>query len=400
MVLNGIETLIASRLTGFVAFRRFCRNERMKILHLLPTLQRRGAQMFAAELWRELGAHGVAQSLAVLAPGEDEVGFDVACGRIHPLPPLNGRGRVKALRRLLHEERPDVVFAIGGEPFKYAVLARGRAMTPKIVYRKIGLSEQWLGRHRWLKLPFQRWLLRRADAISTVGEATRREAIELFHADPSRIRVIYRGMDAERFALPPAIRECIRSSLEITPEQPVLLTVGALGWEKNQAAMLRVLPEVRRSFPAAILLLAGEGPERPKLERLAADLGIAEAVRFLGPRKDVPVLLAAADSFLLTSLTEGVPGVLIEAGLAGLPCVTWDVAGAREVVQDGVTGRVPPYKEEAAVAEAVIELLGNPDRAAAMGGAARAFCRERFDINRCAEEHVRLFEEVLEAGRR
>jgi glycosyltransferase involved in cell wall biosynthesis len=174
----------------------------------------------------------------------------------------------------------------------------------------------------------------------------------------------------------------------------VLIAVGALGWEKNQAAMLRVLAEIRRTLPETILLLAGDGPERPKLERLAAELGVVAAVLFLGVRQDVPELLAAADLFLLTSLTEGVPGVLIEAGMAGLPAVTWDVAGAKEVVQDGVTGRVTTYQDQAGFTAAVIALLSNPGKAAIMGQAAREFCRERFGMERCVAEHLRLFEEI------
>jgi glycosyltransferase involved in cell wall biosynthesis len=368
----------------------------MKLLHLLPTLERRGAQVFARDLIGGLAAHGdVAQSLIVLSTGPDEVDMARVTGHIRTLASRGAVGRMLALRQLLHDNPPDILFAHGGAPFKCAVLARGRATTPKIVYRKIGLSEQWLGRLRWLKLPFQRWLIRRADAISTVGETTRHEAIELFRADAEKLRVIYRGVDAERFTGSAETREQVRAELGMTRTTRVLIAVGALGWEKNQGTMLRVLAEVRKSYSNAVLLLAGDGPERPKLEQLAAELGVADVVRFLGVRQDVPELLAAADLFLLTSLTEGVPGVLIEAGMAGLPCVTWDVAGAKEVIKDGVTGRVTPYRDETAFTVAVIDLLSHAENASAMGCAARYFCRERFSLKRCVEEHVRMFDELM-----
>jgi glycosyltransferase involved in cell wall biosynthesis len=175
----------------------------------------------------------------------------------------------------------------------------------------------------------------------------------------------------------------------------VLITVGALEWEKNQGAMLRVLADVRRSLSNIVLLLAGDGPERPKLELLANELGVADDVRFLGVRKDVPELLAAADLFLLTSLTEGVPGVLIEAGMGGLACVTWDVAGANEVVQDTKTGLVTTYRDEAAFAFAVLQLLSEQELSRKMGEAACLFCRDHFSMRRCVEAHIELFSEVL-----
>ena len=308
---------------------------------------------------------------------------------------LAGSPSVTALRRVVCESLPDIVFAHGGEPFKFSVLARGSETQPKIIYRKIGLSEHWLGRHRWLKFSFQRWLMRRADAISTVGNATKNEAVELFKIDPAKIRVIYRGINQDLFSLPAGTRERVRESLGLATGSKVLISVGALGWEKNQAVMLRVLAEVRKSLPDVVLLLVGEGPELPKLKQITTELGIVDGIVFLGMRKDVPELLAAADLFILTSLTEGVPGVLIEAGMAGVPCVTWDVAGAKEVVIDGQTGLVTPYSDEVELTSAVLKILNDRDLACRFGVAAQSSCRERFGMHLCVDEHLKLFEDVL-----
>lgn len=346
--------------------------------------------MFAKTLWRGLGCYGIAQSMVVLRSDPDEIELDGQPDSITRLDASTGLSLVRALRRDLIARSPDVVLAHGGEPLKYAVLARGRQCMPRIIYRKIGLSEQWLGRCRWFKLFFQRWLVNRADAISAVGAAARREAIDLFHADPLKVRVIYRGVDFARFLVPADTRGQIRDELGIATSAPVLIAVGALGWEKNLGAMLRILREVKLTFPDVVLLLVGDGPERARLNSLASSLGVHDAVHQLGTRRDIPNLLAAADLVLLTSLTEGVPGVLIEAGMAGRPCVTWDVAGAAEVVEDGVTGRVTPYLDESAFAHAVISLLSSPKQAAAFGHCARSLCRERFGIARCVDEHLEM----------
>lgn len=335
------------------------------------------------------------QRLAVLAPGPDEVGIGADLGERGVTVLHRGWRGVAALRGIVRSWKPDLVFAHGGEPLLAAVLARAGGEGPELVYRKIGLSGRWLGRPRWLRLRYHRSLMRRADAIAAVGDAVATEVVSLFRVPRQKVRVIRQGTDPGAFAVAAGTREQLRSSLGVPPSAKVLLSVGALGWEKHQEAILLALAAVRREVPTALLLLAGGGPERGRLERIAVDLGLAGAVRFLGARTDVPQLLEASDIFLLTSLTEGLPAVLIEAGLAGVPAVAWDVAGVREVVRDGVTGLVPPYRDEPAFAAAVLRLLREPDAARSMGDAARNLCREQFSMDRCVEEHLRLFRELL-----
>jgi glycosyltransferase involved in cell wall biosynthesis len=334
--------------------------------------------------------------LLCLFPGENRAGAErlpdwgcLAPGGALP-------GITVKLRREVRRYRPDIILSHGGVPFRYAVLARGVQERPLIVYRKIGLSGPWLRSWRLPRLALQRWLQRRADWICCVAEDTRREVTGLFRIPAERVSVIYGGVDEQPFAASPA-REQARSALGIAAHGAVLMGIGELGWEKHQEAMLRVLAAFRGSGTSAVLLLVGEGPERGRLERLAADLGCAGAVRFLGTRTDVPTLLAASDVVLLTSLTEGLPGVLVEAGMAGVAAVAWDVAGVREVVRDGITGLVPPYRDEQAFAAAVQRVLGDPAAAARMGAAAREFCRERFSMKRCVAEHLQLFRDLLGA---
>lgn len=368
----------------------------MRILQIIPCFQRRGAEVFASGLFRELTDRGVDAMLAALSPSEDRLGVS-GLSRVTSMRPHGGfPGRVHELRKIIRDFRPDIIFAHGGLPFKYAVFARGFRKRPFIAYQKIGLSEQWLGRMRVLKLPFQQWIMGKADVLIPVGEATRQELTGLFRADPARIRVIGSGIPAQNFLAPRKNRGQMRSELAVPADAPLLFSAGAHSWEKNQAAMLRCLKTVKNEFPAAVLLLAGEGPERPALEKMASDLGIAKSVFFLGSRQDMAELFAASDLFLLTSLTEGVPVVLIEAGMSGIPAVTWDVAGAGEVVQHGTTGLVTPSNDEAAFARSVLQLLRDPGMAARMGKTAQAFCKERFDMKECAGRLLQLFDTMLE----
>ena len=120
-----------------------------------------------------------------------------------------------------------------------------------------------------------------------------------------------------------------------------------------------------------------------------------EGVEMLGPRDDVPALMAAADILVLTSRPpEGLPGVLIEAGMAGLPVVTTDVPGAREVVRDGVTGLVVAVDDKEGMVGAVLALLGDVELRARMGQAAREHCVREFSLETSVVAWERLISEL------
>lgn len=367
----------------------------MKVLHLVPSFKRRGAELFAYELISALSAKSFENLLVGLYSGADEIGIVNSCDTKTLYPKRRCFGRIKALREEIESFGPDIVLAHGGQPLKFAVLAKKKGTKPKIIYRKIGLSEQWLGKWRTPKVLFYRWLISQADFVIAVGESLVGELHDLFMVNSQKIYVIPNATDPTRFNLQGRNKEKIRQKLGIENSTSVLVSVGALSWEKNQEAMLRILKVVKKAVPQTLLFLVGNGPVKPQLERLATELGVADNVRFLGLRQDIPDLLAASDIFLLTSFTEGVPGVLIEAGMAGLPSVTWDVAGAKEVVQDRLTGSVTPYNNESAFAAAVIQIINDYDLRSKMGAAAQIFCCEKFSMDRCVSEHIELFENVL-----
>ena len=144
-------------------------------------------------------------------------------------------------------------------------------------------------------------------------------------------------------------------------------------------------------------VMVGDGPFLEPLQRVSPD-----GVEFLGSRTDVPQLLGEADVFLFTSMTkgEGMPGVLIEAGLAGLPAVSTDVPGARAVIEDGVTGIIVPVNDLASLIDAAERLARNPDLRRAMGAAARRRCLTLFTLQSSVNLwQGRLAGLLVEAGR-
>ncbi len=209
----------------------------------------------------------------------------------------------------------------------------------------------------------------RADGLLAVSAALRDEMAGLgMPAD--RIRVHHTGIDLDRFQ--PVDRVRAKADLGVTG--PLLVTAGALIERKGQAIAIEALADV----PDATLLLVGEGPDRPMLEKLAARLGLSERVRFLGsrPHAELPGLLAAADVAVQPSGFEGIANVWIEAMACGTPVVTCDVGGAREAIDRPEAGRLVA-REPGAFAAAIRDLLGAPLAPDEVRASAERFSWER-----------------------
>ncbi|HWR54476.1 MAG TPA: glycosyltransferase [Bryobacteraceae bacterium] len=221
-----------------------------------------------------------------------------------------------------------------------------------------------------------------ADAAVAVSKAVADRHAAARAVSPAKLRVIHNGVDTGLYHPDEAVRERVRAELGIRSEF-VWLAVGRLMWKKDYTTLLSAFSSV-----PGTLLVAGEGPQEAEL-RAAAGLN----VRFLGARGDVPALMQAADAFVLSSVVEGLPVVLLEAAASALPCVATDVGGVREVVPGPFV--VPPG-DSAALCEAMrrIMLMRDEERRA-IGEALRALAQRQFDIETCVSEWEALYRELL-----
>jgi glycosyltransferase involved in cell wall biosynthesis len=371
----------------------------VRVLHVVATADRRGAETFAGDLVRQL-VGDVSQRTVVLHGGSASVRFEcptvqldcrqgVPGVRIDPLTAWR-------LRRIVRQWRPDVLQAHGGEPLKYASVGAAGRRTP-VVYRRIGGAPAWL-KHGPRRSVYG-YLMRRASRIVVVAEAVRRETVELFGVPTDRIRVIPNGIDPARVERT-RDRSATRRSLGIPPSSPVVLSLGALTWEKDPLTHVEVGSRVLREIPDAVHLLVGAGPMQPEVQAEIGRRGLAGRMLALGSRSDIGDVLGAADLVLFASREdgmEGMPAAVIEAGMAGLPVVAYRVAGVPEVVEDGATGVLVPPGQPAALAERVVALLREDGLRLEMGRAARDWCRSRHDISFVARRYVHLYRELLEA---
>ncbi|WP_142861227.1 glycosyltransferase [Salinigranum halophilum] len=212
-------------------------------------------------------------------------------------------------------------------------------------------------------------------------------------AKADRVDVVHNGRNLDAFvdASPAPLRE----ELSIPADAPLVGMVSRLVPKKGQVDLVDAWPRVRESHPDAHLVLVGDGAERGALAARAASLGVADSVHFTGNRDDVPQVLAALDVFVFTSYSEGLSGALLEAMAAGKPIVATGIVENRELVTDGETATLVPTHAPDAVARAVVALLADPGRAAALGRAAQAEAVERFSLERMVENFEAFYESVL-----
>ncbi len=230
----------------------------------------------------------------------------------------------------------------------------------------------------------------RATAIShsAADYYVRRKAVPA-----SKMVVVPNGIDLDRFAPDHAARKRLRSELGLDG-QFVWVAVARLEQAKAYPTMLHAF--ARLGDGPRRLLICGQGTQRGALERLAGSLGIADRVRFLGLRDDIPAVLSASDAFALSSDLEGLPLVLLQASAAGLPIVATDVGGNAEVVVPGANGYLVPAGDPEAFAREMtrMESIGAASRAS-MGREGQARVRKRFEAEHVMERWAELYAELL-----
>lgn len=286
------------------------------------------------------------------------------------------------LAGLLQARRPRVVHAHNVAP--QIAVALGRRMRrwgdvdTRLVYTEHGRLADARHRILWLR----RRLGRDYHAVVGVSEDVRRQLLSLGIGRPDRTRTITNGVDLSRFPKRPTV---------VATEGHHVVTIGRLSQIKGQDILLKAVALARPRLGALTVTLVGDGPTRPALEAQVAALGLEGVVRLTGARQDVRGLLAAADLFVLPSRSEGVSLALLEAMATGLPIVATAVGGTVEVTGPGRGGRLVPAESPEAMAQAMVELLGNRELMAAEGEAARHRVEEAFSLDRTLAAYAECY---------
>ena len=305
-------------------------------------------------------------------------------------------GPMRRLIELLRTGAIDIVHSHQFTATMYAAPLARLAGVP-IVVETPHLREAW--RRGWLKRSYliDRLVYRAVDQFVAVSRANQRHLTEGKGCRPDRVVQIHNGRDLSAFRPDSAAGTRMRESLGVDAGQLLIVHVGRLAEQKGHRYLLDAYREVRARVPGARMIFVGDGELRIELERIVLERGWAADVMFAGYQTAVRDYLAAADIVVLPSLFEGLPLVAVEAGAMGRAMVATDVDGTPEVVLHGVTGLLVPPADSIRLADALIELAGDPRRRDRMGAAARGFVMERFGIECHVAQHAALYTRLMGA---
>ena len=309
---------------------------------------------------------------------------------------------VRKIKTILTENKIDILHTHGGIAGFYGRWAAWKCRTPVIAHTLHGIHYLHY-RNFLLKRLFiflERYFSRFTGAVIFVSEADREKGIKFKLAPEEKMYTIKNGVDLSAFKEEYTVNSKteIRKETMLESFQPLVGTVARLHRQKGIPYLLKAAKTISQVFPRIKILIIGGGPLSQKLERMARRLKVKEYVWFMGERKDAQDLASLFEVFILPSLWEGLPYVLMEASVLGKPVVATDVDGNREIVENGKTGVLVPARNPEKIAEAVIRLLRDKSLASRLGERAKASVPQRFSLSRMVEEtqnlYLKLFQRV------
>jgi len=362
----------------------------IKVLHVSYSLKTGGLERVILDLVRLGGRNGLTSAVAALGEAGELAGQVEEAGAafffLGKRPGLDWR-MVPRLRALARRLGVHIIHAHNEGAGFYAGLA-GLCKGPPVITTRhgfsYGLNTLWVRRAAGL-------LSRRTVCV---GRDVMRLVREVDKIPASRVRIIYNGVDTAEFAPDQKRRELMRAELGYAPGDRILISVGRLAPEKGYDTLLRALALLAQADKGTRLVLVGDGPRRGFLQDLTKELGLQDRVRLLGNRKDIRDLLAAADVFVLSSLSEGVSKSLLEAMAMALPVVATSVGSTPEVVLAEKTGLLVPARRPDLLAQALAAVL-HDSQSARWGRAGRERVEAEFSLPATVAAYARLYREVL-----
>ena len=235
------------------------------------------------------------------------------------------------------------------------------------------------------------------DQVQTVSDQVRSYSISADGLCPDRVVTVHNGVDLKEIdAAPPLSRS--DKTLGIPNASHIVLNVGNVRRVKGTDVIIRTVAIVRETFPNVLFLVVGGVHERAffaDVQKLITDLRVTDNVKFLGRRLDVPSILKICDLFYQSSRSEGLPNAILEAMASGLPCVATDVGGTNEIISNDKNGFLVESERPDLAAKAIINLLGDRNRARIVGAAARYTIEQRFSAQTMVNRMVDHYDTLL-----
>lgn len=299
---------------------------------------------------------------------------------------------VREIVSILKNNHFDILHTHGGIAGLYGRWAAHKCGVPVIVHTLHGIHYLHYRNIilKYLYMLLERFFSKFTDAVIFVSDADRKKAERLELVPISKMVVVKNGIDfsgSKTEVTATKKKEDIRLGIS----QPVVGTVARLHRQKGIPYFLKAALKICRAFTEAKIIIVGSGPIQKKLRRMAQNLSLGDSVSFLGEREDGPQLISLFDVFVLPSLWEGLPYVLMEAAALAKPVVVTDIDGVSELVKNMETGILVPPKDPESLARAVIYLLQNKEVASKFGENFRKDIKSRYSLSRMVYETEKLY---------
>ena len=304
---------------------------------------------------------------------------------------------ISNISKIINENRINIVHSMGSRADFFARIACRKIRSAKIICTIAMLVENYDVN----ALP--KAIYKFADCYSskfvshyiTVSKALKQRLIRERKIPEEKISVIYNGVELDRYN-PESLRSNgLRKSLDIEDDCAIVGTIGRLVYQKGFKYLIRAAKILHQKNKKIRFVFVGQGPEENALKHMAETYGISDICTFTGQRFDIPQLLSDFDIFVLPSVLEGLPRVVIEAMAMGKPIVASDIDGVREELIHDRTGLMVPPRNSEALAEAIVHLINDKNKANQLGSEARKSAIIRFDLKKTVNNIEKLYENVL-----
>jgi len=379
----------------------------MKVLQVVHDLRLGGAERIAVTLCRGLVERG-AQVTLLAVKGAGPQAEDLPQGDGFTMEILGVKRRPSwmlplflwDLARLLfgvmgalRRHRPDVVQT--HIPEDDLVLCLAMALTgigvhvPLVHSMHFYPDRQGRGLRTRLRTRAYRWMAGRAGKVFAVSEPVAAEFSERVGVPRSQLEVLSTGIDLSRFENPPS-REMAREVLSLPSDRSVVLALGRVVRAKNYSGLVKSSRIVLEKFPDTLFVLVGDGDRMEAVKKEIAVIGVEASWVLLGSRSDVPLVLAVADLFVQSSDWEGLPVAVLEAMACRLPVVATAAGGTPDIIKDGETGRLVAVGDPTALADALLDLLADPQEAIKLGEAGFELVRSQYNQDAFLDREMSL----------
>ncbi|GAK49653.1 glycosyl transferase, group 1 family protein [Candidatus Moduliflexus flocculans] len=356
---------------------------------MIDKLTLHGTQKFLLSLTQELTPHGFEQRVYCLKNEAHPANLNAF--RQAGIEVIIIGATLRGIWRMIADWlawKPDIVFTLLFYSDQIGRIVAKIAAVPVIIS---SIRAQNIYKQRWhfwcdrLTARFAQKIV--FNAKSAIPFALRHEGVR-----EAQVVYIPNGVNPPAQALE---KQTCRRQLEIPPTARIIVSIGRLAPQKGFDCLLQAFRLVAAQFPDVCLLIIGQGAQFAELQMLAVKLGVSRQTRFLGERTDIDTLLACADLYVQASHFEGMPNALMEAMAAGIPAIATAVDGARDIVEDGVTGWLTPPGDAEQLAAHLCEALRYPEIAAQIGAHAARSMAERFSVEQMAAAYETLFRALL-----